>query len=456
MKTHLLQPKIIPVKALLGLGNLSIPVYQRPYKWTTRNVNQLIDDVLLHADKSAYRLGTVVMHKDQKDGTEVLNIVDGQQRTITLQLLAHALREQLPTTKKYANFHLPTWSFDSAITQTNIKANYNEVLRRVSDFDEQTAYFFFHKCEVVQVLLTDVSEAFQFFDSQNARGKDLEPHDLLKAYHLREMQGVATEEEKLKCVAAWEAMTTAELSMLFGQYLYRIRNWSKGRSARYFTKNDVNVFKGINPYSNVRLPYGQLHRIAHHYTNEYNSSYERKIEGTIANYPFQADQVIVNGRRFFEMAAYYMELIKRVRRLNGTKHDVWLGLPDDCLAHRILSALSSYNGSGRDGDKYVRNLFDCCLIYYIDKFGITEIGKAIEKAFVWAYTLRLRMYAVHVASVDNHALNGSPAMFKHLREALHPSDITHLRLSNLEAAESTKTDDLKALFTEMKYYHGQS
>jgi hypothetical protein len=28
--------------------------------------------------------------------------------------------------------------------------------------------------------LTDVSEAFQFFDSQNARGRDLESHDLLK------------------------------------------------------------------------------------------------------------------------------------------------------------------------------------------------------------------------------------------------------------------------------------
>lgn len=44
----------------------------------------------------------------------------------------------------------------------------------------------------------DISEAFQFFDSQNARGKALYPHDLLKAYHLREMAGVSEEEtEKL-------------------------------------------------------------------------------------------------------------------------------------------------------------------------------------------------------------------------------------------------------------------
>jgi hypothetical protein len=33
-----------------------------------------------------------------------------------------------------------------------------------------------------------VEEAFQLFDSQNTRGKELDPHDLLKAYHLREMK----------------------------------------------------------------------------------------------------------------------------------------------------------------------------------------------------------------------------------------------------------------------------
>jgi uncharacterized protein with ParB-like and HNH nuclease domain len=60
-----------------------IPPYQRPYKWTTKNVNQLIDDVLLHNDKPAYRLGTVVIHKNGS-----LNIVDGQQRLYTLSLLA--------------------------------------------------------------------------------------------------------------------------------------------------------------------------------------------------------------------------------------------------------------------------------------------------------------------------------------------------------------------------------
>ena len=48
---------------------------------------------------------------------------------------------------------------------------------------------------MVEVVLQDISEAFQFFDSQNARGKDLEPHDLLKAYHLGALK--CTKEEKM-------------------------------------------------------------------------------------------------------------------------------------------------------------------------------------------------------------------------------------------------------------------
>jgi uncharacterized protein with ParB-like and HNH nuclease domain len=51
------QPKIIKVKELLTNDNLKIPSYQRPYKWTTKNVNQLIDDILIHKGKSRISVG---------------------------------------------------------------------------------------------------------------------------------------------------------------------------------------------------------------------------------------------------------------------------------------------------------------------------------------------------------------------------------------------------------------
>lgn len=73
--------------------HLEIPSYQRPYKWQQKHVNQLIDDVLTHRSKQCYRLGTVVLHRDalKPSYKGELNIVDGQQRLLTLTLLCSLL-----------------------------------------------------------------------------------------------------------------------------------------------------------------------------------------------------------------------------------------------------------------------------------------------------------------------------------------------------------------------------
>jgi hypothetical protein len=72
----------------LSFDKLIIPPYQRPYKWTAKNVNQLISDLLTFKHQQQYRLGTLVLHNDE--------IVDGQQRIITLALLIRVMYEALP------------------------------------------------------------------------------------------------------------------------------------------------------------------------------------------------------------------------------------------------------------------------------------------------------------------------------------------------------------------------
>ena len=77
-----LKKDIISVADLLATETLTIPDYQRPYQWTLKNVVQLFHDIDTHRDKTAYRLGTIVFHFDEEKSE--LNIVDGQQRTLTL------------------------------------------------------------------------------------------------------------------------------------------------------------------------------------------------------------------------------------------------------------------------------------------------------------------------------------------------------------------------------------
>ena len=135
-----LQKKIISVRALLVDSSLTIPQYQRPYKWTGKNINQLFSDISTHKDKSSYRLGTIVflVEGDRK------NIVDGQQRTITLLLAVRALiilrrekldrkdlKEQLSTLER----EMVNPTFNSSISKANIHRNYLEISRIVARAD---------------------------------------------------------------------------------------------------------------------------------------------------------------------------------------------------------------------------------------------------------------------------------------------------------------------------------
>lgn len=455
--------KIISVGELLADPSLTIPQYQRPYKWTGRNINQLFSDIAMHMDKSSYRLGTIVFH--QENGKK--NIVDGQQRIITLLLAAHALiklarnktkrrdlleqLDALDLQKRNERNEIINLSFKSDVSKTNIHNNYLEISRIVerSDFTEGHIDFLLNKCAVVTFTLNDVSEAFQFFDSQNARGRDLEPHDLLKAFHLREFSD-ADKALKAQTVSRWENSETEALAALFSQYLYRIRNWSKDSSARYFGKEDAPLFKGVNLETVGRYPYVEQLRMAHHFVDHYNGQYERQIDGHTLRFPFHLDQIIINGRRFFEMIAHYQEMINLFNERSASNAHFLADKKLEGFAVKIMEKINNYEGRNRTGDRYVRTIFDCLLIYYIDKFGYVQISRAIEKIFIWAYSLRLKMQVVQLASMDNHVLQHN--LFMVIKEATRPSDFINYCLPAFDGKKSTKTKEIEQLFQEMRYY----
>ena len=443
------QTQIIKIKDLLAKENLNIPGYQRPYKWTIKNINQLIDDILRFKDKSAYRFGTVVVHQDNK--SNLLEIVDGQQRITTLVLLLKAIennKKDLKDTFQHEyekNFSeevtFPNLRFLNPISVKNIKLNYQELVKRVSEieFDEKIVYFLLNKCEVVYVELNCITEAFQFFDSQNARGKDLAPHDLLKAYHLREMQDIS-EHEKTKLIQEWERLDEeGKLGTLFNNYLFKIRNWSRGKSARYFTKNDVDIFKGISITKDTKelYPYALLHQMANVFVEDYNKHSSRMVDFNPLSYPFSLDLPILNGKRFFEMISHYNNRVKNIKEQKNNE---------------IIELLNTYSGRHRTGDKYVRLLFECALIYYIDKFGEKDLDKVIKKFFIWAYKLRLELQAVRLASMDNRGLASN--VFKTIKDANTHSEVVNLHIGNLENIKF-EIEVLKQKFEELGYYNAK-
>lgn len=428
----------------LPFNDFIIPPYQRPYKWTAKNVNQLISDIIAFRKRKQYRLGTLVLYNNE--------IVDGQQRIITLALLIRIMYETLKDEKVKASY-FDTYekidafsnkvSFSNRYTLHNIVNNIHTIESRKADFDQQLFDFLLTRCEFVVIRLNKISEAFQFFDSQNARGKDLAAHDLLKAYHLREIPSLT--EEDSKNIDEWQNKPTSFLEEIF-LTLFRAKRWSRGKWGRWFTKDHTDLFKGISLSDGKHYPFYQMEVIAHIFCNVYNQDPIRLIDRNHIEYPFNLDDQIINGRRFFDMIRHYMNLYEHIRQYRET-------LPSGSRAKEILNLITSYNGSGRTGDGYIRDMFYTLLLYYVDRFGEEELDKVIPQFFIWAYKLRLQLSAVQLASVDNYA-SGWDSMFRHVYDAKTPYDIINVNIEGVQSKQCSGCELVKEMFKEYNKYYG--
>lgn len=487
---------IIPISKLLSETKLRIPEYQRPYTWNLDNIVSLLNDIKAQSDKSAYRLGTIVLNRSEDlEGNSLLNIVDGQQRSLTLILIILAVVENHPyINSRTSSLHsenviqiketviqvservkklAKNLKFSSDISIYNLHNNFQEISRivRRGELKIEHIDFLLNKCEVVIFILDELSEAFQFFDSQNSRGKALYPHDLLKAFHLREFSEYddkITPNIKAQSVAHWESLEDSELHNLFAKHLFRIKRWIDNKPARHFNSQHIDLFKGLSLHKPDLPQYAKSLLTIHNVIDEYNKHLNNPTDNQKIDYPFQLDQKVINGRRFFEMVNHYDVLVKQVKSLEGsdsirmisklqqnnfdTVSDQYL----DDRAIEIISKLNNYDNKDRQGDRYVRNLFDNTLIYYIDKFSTQDLSLVISIIFIWAYKVRLERYAVKLATMDNYALEGD--FFKRIKEATLSKDVWIAGVNSLKDSDvaapnkqGAKTNTIYQLFDELAY-----
>lgn len=443
--------EVIGIKDL-PFDNLEIPKYQRPYKWGVKNVNQLITDLQVFSKSKEYRLGTLVLHDNE--------IVDGQQRIITLSLLLYALFQNKEVIKDNSyqdvreriNIFWQRTKFKNAYSIANVRENLKVIKERRADLDKKFLDFLLNHCEFVVVQLSDIAEAFQFFDSQNARGKDLEPHDLLKAFHLREIKNFTKKDGEN--ITTWQDMNTDHLATLFLS-MFRVKQWARNNEGRTFTKDDVGVFKGISLDSNV-FPYYMQQIVCHYFADIYQNDLSRKIDRSTFEFPFQLDQICINGSRFFDMVRHYDKLYSAI--ISEDTFIPFINDKENASAYEIVNTLNSYDKRNRQGDVYVRQLFDCLLMYYVDRFGYDNINKVARKLFCYTYRLRLEHYSVQLSTVDNEAIYGSrenatffSPMFRIIRDAKTPYDILgeNIRQANRQSMASNSDGDIKNLYNKL-------
>ena len=419
------------IEELLALP-LVIPPYQRPYKWGKANIISLLTDIeQAIADKAKfcddyrYRVGTIILHREKDDDNkESLNVVDGQQRIMSLALMKKCIVDTFTCSvleEKYTN----------PITRQNIYDNYS-YMRNWFSLKDQTSKSekdtganenkklqhdflkaFKETLEVIVLVVDDISEAFQLFDSQNNRGKPLDPHDYLKAYHLRAMQDYPR--EMRHAVTKWESHDTAAVRDLFADYLYPICNWYRGIKPDKFSEKHIDIYKGI----------------------EESSSYYYAKRASKAMPFFQITEPFIAGNDFFEYVNYHLIILSDIDKALAVGGEL------DFLMLKVHEKYPDTKVQDNIGFMYAYLLFKCALFCYYDRFHNFDKA-AVIKLFTWAMMLRVNMSHLGMDSINKYAVGGEGNLAYTLRLDMFSKIVfarTHHEIANLELIIKPIKDD---------------
>ena len=224
-------PKVIECN-----GRITIPAYQRGYVWSEHEWEDFYNDILniIKLDYKPHFMGTILL----KTNSGIFEIVDGQQRLITLTLFLFAFRDV---------YHSLKFNYIENILKNRIILNdkdnvYESIFRKVYNRGQrtinnseskniETAYQFFkkkfenknlfnqvttdfnmlrvlNKLFFVIITIDNETNPYLIFETLNARGIDLNISDLVKNYLL----DLAKSDEELS------TFITSEWKQFMGDY----------------------------------------------------------------------------------------------------------------------------------------------------------------------------------------------------------------------------------------------
>jgi uncharacterized protein with ParB-like and HNH nuclease domain len=156
-------------------GELAIPEYQRPYRWTEVQIQRLLQDFEVYQtdernksgkESCPFYMGSIILHQQGNK----LNIIDGQQRLTTMALIAYLTEEFQDLTLRYK----------APESQQQIKHNLAWLFSKKT----QLTGIDFRTIHITLVVTNSEDEAYRFFETQNTGGVRLKGPDIIKAHHL--------------------------------------------------------------------------------------------------------------------------------------------------------------------------------------------------------------------------------------------------------------------------------
>ena len=212
----------LSVNRLLNEDTYAIPLYQRNFAWTYDEIEQLLNDVAdaFQENRDNYYIGTLVVNNEN----DIFKIIDGQQRTTALNLIALALKNEFgfdrlkavkltfPARKK-SNKNIQDLFAKKKILEgdenelTRGYGHARDALKKVLEERQLNPQSFvnylFEKVIIFRSILPEDLDLNLYFERFNSRGEQLEAHEILKA---QMMAKFGTDQEMAqKFARIWDA-----------------------------------------------------------------------------------------------------------------------------------------------------------------------------------------------------------------------------------------------------------
>lgn len=309
------------VRDLFNRKIYHIPRNQRRYVWNKDNWQELFDDIVcvINGQISAHFLGSIVLKTDPEyNGLPCYSVIDGQQRTITLTILLSSIMYWMKRLKMDNDFNgtkpyvvakddknndiimvntESTGSLENIITHIT-NDTYEEISKksttafinswRIKQKDKiGDAYIFYiesieklyqehnkdsevilklrnavRDITFVNITATSEEDSYTIFEILNARGMDLEDHELLKNYIMRYIQPVANRDS---AKVRWNSI---ENELGYSNLKKFIRHYTTHRYGTHRSKqksSDYKIIRECNKAKDTEVLLNDIEKKANYY-----------------------------------------------------------------------------------------------------------------------------------------------------------------------------------------------
>ena len=264
----------LSVDRLLNEDSYAIPLYQRNFSWTYDEIEQLLNDVAdaYQEKRDNYYIGTLVVNEENG----LFKIIDGQQRTTALNLIALVLKNEFNFDKleavnltfparRRSNENIQNLFINEKISEddenelTRGYRHAKDALKKVlgeRQLEPQSFVdYLFENVIIFRSILPEDLDLNLYFERFNSRGEQLEAHEILKAQMMAKFG--ENQETAEKFARIWDACAEFDKPVASQFKMRRKRADSFQERERIFgwhfsSYSFHNIYDDIDFYQNER------------------------------------------------------------------------------------------------------------------------------------------------------------------------------------------------------------